>query len=135
MGSEISSFYPPTSPSIRDQAIKKGYFPKITPLDLENYPLFEKYLIGFKEIKSDDVVFDGPWSDSQPYMNKDLGDSVCEISFSARCHLVPAPSTENDHLYAYYLVDQSPCEPKRLIRAWVSMESRGRGSLKYQILS
>lgn len=129
------------NPSIRDQAVKYGYFPVIAITDLAN-PVFANYDVRFKSIGSDEVVFEGPLMDSVPYYNSDFGDSVCGISFSARCKLVP--DTHFEHVY--HLVDASrishatkePKEPKRLITVFINKENTTDGknekfSLQYTI--
>lgn len=123
------SFYP----SIRDQAIKNGYFAKISSSDLEN-PLFAKYDIGFKEIKSDYIVFKGPKKNNL-YTNKDFANTVCEISFPGKCRLVPILAEGNENMYD--LVDASYDAPKKLISVCIHREIThgkiSKFSLKYQI--
>lgn len=132
MGSFLFSPQNPSAcfynPSIRDQAIKQGYFPRISVADLSN-PLFLKYDIVLNKIASDKEVFEGPLISNKPYTNEEFNDTVCKISFSAKCKLVP--DTKNE--FAYDLVDASYREPKKLITVFIENDPniKERYSLEY----
>ena len=139
MGGVISSFY---NPSIRDQAITRGLFARVSDSD-QTDPLFTKYDIRFKEIETnvldDDAIFAGATMDSIPFTKKDFNDTVCEISYSSRCRLVPVPSKKNENNEDKYdLVDVSGGEPRKLIRVHVVREENDKNGnkkyfMKYQI--
>ena len=127
MGSLVSLSH---NPSIRDQAIKNGYFAKISVQDLKN-PLFSDYDIKFTEIQPTTVIFEGLLTDYVPYTCEDFGLTVCEISFSGRCRLVPVPGKGHENMYD--LIDASYVEPKKLIRVWVHEDKDTKFALKYYI--
>lgn len=127
-----------TNPSIRDQAIRQGYFAKISQSDLMN-PLFTEYDIRFTEIGSNCHIFDGLYTDSIWYANADFHNTVCKISYSAICKLVPSQLL-SDYLKeddqpdnTYYLVDESYKTPKKLIKIWIDQinGSDGKPTDKY----
>lgn len=77
------------NPTFRDQAVANGYFPKITGSN----PLFTEYGIQFIDVESDAKILKG-MMDTTCYTNNDLGNTVCKITYSSRCKLIPVRETE-----------------------------------------